>query len=309
MPTVSFDAAKKEYIENDEFERIKAVVRNGIGDQIIKFARKFRDKYGCEVDSGALKLMQVAALPFTKNFKYDSFRWRGILDLKNNSTLQNKGLSDFVLSIRNENIGNFKSKNIFSSGTIKAENLIRKGELMNHPLVMFLMENDLPHGAINNKIWFSLKLLLRDSKFDLKGDEFKEFHKMLERKYKDSFTTNIPDRKYSFSERVVNNYCMENGLPLVYDYWSNKDKVKKMNMKIDDLKFEKMREMTQESYPLNEGTNILQDMQKCKKELVEGSLKNKFLIARFINGCIKKYGEERARYYCENIFYKFFSFN
>ena len=307
MPTVSFDVAKKEYIENDDFERIKAVVRNGIGDQIIKYSRKFKDKYGCEVDSGALKLMQVAALPFTKNFKFDSYRWRGIVELKD--ITPNIGISDFILSIKNETIGNFRQRNIFSSGNIKAENLIRKGNLMNHPLVMFLMENNLPHGAINNKIWFSLKLLLRDSKFDLKSEEFKEFHKMLERKYKDSFPTNIPERKYVFSERVVNSYCMENGLPLVYEYWSDRQKVKKMDMKLEDLKFDKMRGMTKETFSLDSETNIMQDMQKVKKELIEGSFKNKFLIARFINGCIKKYGEQKARYYCDTIMYKFMSFS
>jgi hypothetical protein len=305
MPSVEFDMAKKEYVENDDFERIKAIVRNGMGNQIIKYARRFKDKYGCEVDSGALKLMQVAALPFTKNFKYDSFRWRGIVDLKDGV---NDGLSDYVISLKNENIEFFKKRNVFSSTNVKAENFVSPGHLIEHPLVRLLLDYDLPHGAINNKIWFSLKLLLRDCHFNLKSDEFKGFHRELEKKYKDNFSLNIPERKYVFNERVVNNYCLENNIPLVYDYWSFRDKVKKLDMGIEDLNFD-YRLMTDNYYQLGSDTNILQDLFVCKKKLVERSNGNKFIISRFINGCIKKYGEEKTRYYCDAIFYKFLSFD
>ena len=68
-----------------------------------------------------------------------------------------------------------------------------------NPLVIALRDWDFPMGGINNTLWYSFKLLLRDSKINLNSTWFKEFYQHISNKHKRSFSLNIPDTKYSFN--------------------------------------------------------------------------------------------------------------
>jgi len=300
LPNVIFDNSTKLYQINDEFELIKSLIKSGIGRQIARFCKKFRDVLKVEVDTSVFYIGKVGALPVTKNYKYDGFTWRGIIDMKDE---ENTGLSDYILSAVDDK-DKFKRQNVFTSSNLTRDNILRPGKLRQNKLVKLMLDYNLPYGQINNKIWYSLKILLRDSKFNLRSDEFRELHKELESKFKGDLTLNLPHQRFKFNCTVVNNFCIVYGLPLIYELWPTK--TKKLDMRLD-IEWG-MQELVSVSTNLNSDTNIFEDMKEVKDRLVEGNYLNANIVAGFINGCLKKYGEEKSKYYVDNVFDKFFNY-
>lgn len=301
MPTIDFDNELKIFIQNDEFTTISNLISKGIGKQILTFCNKFKEELGVEVDKTAFRIAQVAALPFTKNYKYDSFTWRGILDLKNED---NTGLSDYVLLFEDD-IKTFKTSNIFKSKSLTRKNRLQKGKLMDNELVQFMLNHNFPQGGINNTIWFQLKILLRDSKYDLNSKEFITFHRMICNKHQRSFTLNYPDKQFVFSEDVVNSYCINNVIKPIYKLWPNRTKnnINYYNIgSFNDCWINS--EIDNHFITLKEETTIQEDLFECKKLLTNNSMENKIIIEKFINGCKKKYGKQVAKYYCEFLFFR-----
>jgi hypothetical protein len=290
-------------IPNFQFDKLKKVISEGIGKDIKKFCDSFKDSLGMEIDKTGFNIGRVGALPFTKNYKYDGFRWRGIIEMKNGV---NEGLTDYIMSKLND-IKMFKENGAFTKTKALEEEYKLKngGEFFKNPLVKFMMENDFPNGGINNTLWFSLKLLIRDSKVDIHSKEFIEFHNFICNKHKRTFTINIPEDKFTFDERVINNYCINNLMPLVYPLKNKGQKV--FDMYIEDIIFDSYK-MISEEIMLNKETTILEDINEWKTKLIEHNLThNSTVIAKFIKGCIKKYGIERTKYYYVTLFQVLFS--
>ena len=290
MPDSDFDNNIKQYIENKEFEIMRQLQKQGIGEQIIRFTKRYKDELRCEVDKSSFLLNKVAALPCTKNFKHGGFRWRGIVEIKSGV---NTGLSDYILS-KEDDIKTFKEHNIFAIRKLSRDYIIRPGKLAENELVKFMLENELPAGIRNNTVWMSLKILLRDSHFDLRSDEFKKIHKLLEVKQRSSLTLNLPDKKYSFNESIVNNFCIQYMIPPLYKLWPNK--TKKLNMKLEHLKWEN-KDLVDNKIELDKETSIFDDLKKCKLLLSEGNINNPNIVGQFLKGLINKYGEKTAKYY------------
>jgi len=159
---------------------------------------------------------------------------------------------------------------------------------------------------INNKIWFSLKVLLRDSNFDLSSNEFIKFHKLLEKKYNGNFTLNMPEKKYKFNEMVINRFCVEYCMPLLYKLYS--DRSKKLDMKLEKIDWNTINTFSKNKIIL-EGADIWEDMESFKKTLIKGNWKNIDNVADFTKACIVKYGEEKTKYYFDTLFYDYFTFS
>ena len=321
VPDKIFDSKMKLFEVNDEFDKIKDLIKEGIGKQILRFANKFikENKLNADLDKSVFNLRRVGALPFTKNFKYDSFTWRGIIDMHDQPNI---GLTDYLfLSV--EDNETFKKKNIFvkSSGT-KRENMLSQSNFHKHPLVRFLLDSELPYGGINNKLWFMLKILLRDSKFDLNSKLFRKFHQDIERKVKGNLPTNLPDKKFEFSENVVNSYCIENFLPPLYQIYS--ERVCKY-VYYDNIEWDNLKLFLRTTTVLDDDTDMNEDIQLCKfrlrkieeglledheEEFAEGLKKAEYHkeIYKFINGCINKYGNKKTRYYFDYIFERMFNY-
>ena len=294
LPEVEFNNQTKSYIQNNEFDKTKQTIPKGIGQDILRFSRKYIDELGVEVDKACFNISRVCALPFTKNYKYDGFTWRGIIEIQNGI---NVGLSDYVLS-KEEDVEVYKQKNVFTTKALKSNNRIRKGKLKDNILIKFMLENNLPYGMINNYLWYQLKILLRDSGVDFNSEEFKKIHQELENKYKGKFTLNIPDSKFNFDENIVNKYCIENMFPPLYPLWPKR--TKRMNMLIDDVTWEDVG-LEKENYVLQQDTGIIDDLEWLKKQLEENNFTNIIKFKTFINGCKNKYGEEKTKYYFDNI--------
>ena len=301
LPNIVFDDKVKEYIENNEFEKIKLVVKRGIGQQIQAFSEKYRKDMKVDVDSSCFFIGKVAALHCTKNYKYGGYTWRGILDMKKG---ENQGLSDYILSSIDD-VKRFESKNMFVVSKVSPKHMMRPGKLMENKLIKFMFNNDLPHGMRNNRLWFSIKILLRDSKIDLKSEEFRRLHKVLEKKYGGSLTMNIPPKKYSFSENTVNNFCIEYKMPLLFELqYPNK---KKVDLGLEKIKLDIIK-YVDDSFKLRAETTIHQDMNECLEKLKPNNPGNPIIYGSFLKACIKKYGEKDTIYFFDNLFHEFFCY-
>ena len=292
IPEQEFDGKNNVYITNVEYEKIKSLIRSGIGNDILLFCRKYQKDLGVEVDKSCFNISRVAALPWTKNFKYGGFTWRGIIELQ---TGVNEGFGDYVLSKEN-NVEVYRSTNLFTKKALNARDRIREGKLIENILIKFMLDNDLPAGMRNNYLWFQVKCLLRDSKYDLKNEEFRKVHVLLEKKY-GALPINLPDNKFTFDENIVNKYCIINSIPPIYPLWPSR--TKRVDKQIEDMQWED-KDIVDEAAVLDTTNDIIADLEVLKKQLTD-SPHNRQLFAAFILGCINKYGENTTRYYFDYI--------
>jgi hypothetical protein len=289
-----------DYIPNDEFTKVKFVVYEGIGKDMMVYINKIKNGLNLEnveVDRAGFKMSQVCALPVTKNYKYDGFRWRGIVHIENGV---NVGLSDYIIN-RGEKETRRAYKPIFGGvKRLDVNSRLVEGKLAENPIIK-LMLTDLPPGGRNNYLWFSIKCLLRDYSINLQSKEFRELHKKLEKAYGGNLTLNLPTKNYAFDERVVNRYCVNNLIPPVYKIYTER-KIK-FNSKIDGLSFNHL-ELIDGSIEFD-GKNIDEDMQHLQNIMIEGDNNNITLGAKFLRGCVKKYGIDASKYYLEYLFIPF----
>jgi len=303
LPTRKYNEEKKEFEYDKEFFDISDYIRNGIGKQILNFCKKHKKELNVGVDRSCFNIGRVCALPFTKNFKYDSFTWRGIVEIQNK---ENIGLSDYILNVFEKT--DFKNYgNIFNKQKlVRPKNFIKKGELGKNPIVRLILNNNLPYGKINDTLWCQIKCLLRDNKFDLNSEEFRMVHKQLEEKLNGKLTTNFPDKKIKFNENVVNNYCIDLGIKPIYPLWLNK--TNKHNFLLENISWG-FHKYFERKLNLGDG-DIFDDMILFKKTLKEDDINNRQRFAYFINFCIDKYGKKKTKYFFEyKIFYTFLSFD
>jgi len=304
LPEVEYISNGKDsyYMKNDEFEKLKRLIPEGVGNDILKFSKTYKKDLNVEVDKACFNIGRVAALPFTKNFKYGGFTWRGIVKLESGV---NDGLSDHVLS-KEDNIKIYNERAVFQSKALQRRDKIKKGELKDNMLIKYMLENDLPQGMRNNYLWFSVKCLLRDSGIDFNGEEFKKIHAQLEKKH-GGLPPNIPDDKFSFNEDIVNKYFIINELIPIYPIYPYK--TKKLDMKIDTFKWSDINDYTIiKNIPLTQQHDIMEDIVYFRNFLNEGDMNNIDKYAAFLRSCIEKYGEKTVKYYFEYVMLKLLSY-
>lgn len=294
-------------IENKEYVKIKDLLRNGVGNQILKFSKKIAKQYfddngiklNAVVDKSVFNIGRVGALPVTKNYKYDSFTWRGVVELKEGA---NTGLSDYVLYVI-ENSKKYTNDNIFTkSRALRSNNRFVKGKIKEHLLIRFMLDNDLPYGMINNYLWFQVKCIARDSNV-FNTSEFKKLHRELETKFNGMLSLNVPDNKFKFDENIVNKFCMDNLIKPLYKLWPTSKK--RFDSKIEDIKWNNILESKQK-LKIYDGSDIDEDMKILKNILIDGDYNNIFVFIGFVKGCREKYGDEKTKYYFENVFMRWF---
>jgi hypothetical protein len=294
MPNIEYDLKTKIFKTNNEFETMKDLIREGIGKDILYFANKFKDELNVELDKSCFKAAGVLTLPFTKNYKYDGYTWRGIIEIKNGV---NEGLTDYILS-KYKDIKLYKSKNIFKqSRGSKTDNIIKAEKLENYPLVRLMLDIQLPYGRINNVPWLMLKCLIRDNKLTFQNEYVSKVHKLLEQKYKGNFSTNLPEAKYEFKEEIINRYCADCLIPPIFPL--NKIRMVKeaFDLNLDwDMLFLGTNKVELK------GNDMFEDMKTLKDVLFNSSGNYNNIVYDYTNSMIEKYGEEKVKYFFNNWF-------
>jgi len=295
LPNLEYDSKSSIFIPNNNFDRIKKIFNKGFGAEISRFINKFKDELQVEVDTSALRLASVGALPITKNYKYGGYTWRGVIDIQDG---KNEGLSDYILS-KEVDVKEYKKINPFKGDyELSEDKKLKEGRLKQNQLLYFMLNNDFPHGGINNTLWYELKKLLRDSDINVTSREFVELHAALKKRHGRSFSMNFPPKNDLFNENTVNNYCIRHFMKLVYEILPNKSNRKEMLLEF--VRWENIA-FVQKPMKLNSDTDIIKDLDVCKKLLVEKAMVNIDKVEEFMGGVIKKYGEEKAKYIYENV--------
>jgi hypothetical protein len=289
-----FNLSTNEYELNEEFDNQCNILRAKIGKQLIRFANKFRDELGVNVDKSCFNIAAVCALPVTKNYKYNGFTWRGVISIVNKG--ENVGLTDYILS----GVVPLTHTSVFAKSRKQdiADRLVG-GKLREHLLVQFMLQ-PLPIGDRNNKLFFQFKCLVRDSGIDMRSEEFRLLHKELEKLWNDSLPLNVPDKKFSFARDIVNSYCVEHFLPPIYQpLWENR--IAKRPTMLTKAVFD---DIIKENYPplFFTGGTIDEDMRLFNEVLIDNDYHNVNKYGSFLKGCIERYGIEKTRYYSQWVF-------
>ena len=308
VPEVIFNNNTKNYEYNKEYEDIRTLIYKGIGIQIKSFEKEILKKYpqsNIVIDKSAFTLSRVCALHASSNRKYTPQQWRGIVELVENG--ENVGLTDYIIACKNKEEKNVNIfKNINKSVNIK--NIIREGQLFENEIVKLLLSYDFPEGGINNTLWFQLKCLLRDSKYNVQTEEFREFHNLICKKHGRTFTINFPDTKFSFNEDVINKYCINNLIPLIYPLYKKRNK--KIDYKLEGIQNVIWTDLEKrESNVILNGNEIMDDFKELKSVLKEGDFNNVKIVRDYLIASIKKYNLTTTKYYFENILFKLLEYN
>lgn len=298
LPDCEYSMESKGYLFSEEFEKTKRVLVDGIGKQISNFVRKKYSELGCDIDRTGFRIGQVMALPFTKNFKHGSFTWRGIIDMKDE---ENEGLSDYIM----EQKGKYRIVNpIFAKSRGISAYRIRKGKLLKHSLIKFILENRFPEGYINNTVWFSIKLLIRDSKYDTTSAEFSKFHAKIKSIHKRTFSLNTPLMRFTFDPDIINNYCIKHYMPLVFPYkdkldkaWNKRGGKTDYRLDISWYAYDTRKYGIKECFPLDKDSDIFEDVRAFKKGLEEKINSNQCNFVIFVNSLVEKYGKDNVKYF------------
>jgi len=315
MPDVEFEQIKikKEKEEeiiykpilNTEFLKVKNAISMGIGKDLLTYTKKIikEKELLVEVDKTCFRIAQVGALHCTKNFKYDTFRWRGIVELKNE---KNVGFSDYILS-RELDDKSFKNSNTFISRKVNEKDKIIDSEFFEHSLIKFTLENNFEYGEINNKLWFQVKCLIRDSEIDINSANFLSYKRQFEAKVKGKLSSNLPDKRFNFNKDVINDFCFNQLIPPLYKVYEKR--MKHNNFLKQDIDIN-IYELYTDKFILPDETTMKEDMQLCKDKLKNNEFNaNLELIGRFLNSLISKYNKESVEYLCKYWLYKFLEYS
>lgn len=313
VPEVKYeklDDGNYAYIPNAEFTKAKMIIQETIGKSMRKYINKFKREneiINVEIDKAAFRMAQVAALPVTKNFKFNGYRWRGVVNLKNG---KNEGLSDYILEM-GEKVVSREPSNIFgyTKKRLDSKKRLITGKLKENSLVQLMLNENLPAGERNNYLWFQLKCLIRDNKIDMNSKEFRKLHKELEEK-NGKLTLNLPDKKFNFNENIVNKYCIRHGVIPIYELYTYrqlefdggpdfKEQLKQLKLESGDIT-EKEFELVDE--------DIESNMKVCQEKMIERKTPyNMDIINSFIKACRKRYGDNYTLFCIKNLFVPFFT--
>jgi len=295
-------------IENSEYLSIKNIISEGIGKEVYNFCKKLKIELNVEVDKKTFNLSRVGALPFSKNIKHGSFRWRGILEIKKE---ENEGFSDYILT-KKINIKEFKERNVFSNRKYSQLKLNPK-KLRQNEIIKLMLENQLSYGEINNVPWCQFKCLVRDSKNSeeiLNSDDYKIIKKELEIKYKGMFSSNLPKEDIKYNPMTIWKYCVRNNIIPVYNFSDiNKNIDIELKIKNRDLWRDKEIYGEEKKYKLEQDTTEFEDIDNFKLYLNENNLKGYAVVSNFLVSFEQKYGTSKAKFFADNILKDYLSYD
>jgi len=292
LPQMKFNEEEMCYEYNEEFELIKKIMKSGVGNKLMKFGKKFPE-LNIDIDKAAFDLARVGALPYSINYKYNTKRWRAIVDMKDGV---NDGLTDNIRSYETD-IKEFRKihKRMYKV-TLTEDEILKEKELFTHPLVEWFLSRQFPAGGINNTIWYEIKKLARESGIDFNGKAFRRLHDKVKKYHKrTTLSANIPPANQEFNKRTINNYCLNNWIePFFTDdlignlcYGVNFSKVEWWSM-----------ERRKPIETLDYDTRVCEDINEFRRKIIPGDIGHNNIkkFQDFILGCRYKYGDEKAEF-------------
>jgi hypothetical protein len=132
--------------------------------------------------------------------------------------------------------------------------------------------------------------------------------------WNDKLTLNLPEKKFSFNRNIINNYCVDNLIPPVYEpIWDNR--TGKVRANIENVDFDASMSERFKPMDLPAHTTVQEDMDlfvpmlKYSKKGIGDIGYNTDKYSEFLKGFAKKYSIEKARYYAKYVFLRYFCYN
>lgn len=227
LPFPQYDKEHDIYVPDEKFNNYKLLIKETVGNYFIqKFnTKENRIKYNAEIDKKCFNIGRVGALPFSFNFKFDPPRVRGVFHY---GTGINDGLSDSLIQQLDElNLQPKNKQYRVNNNSIPITEKLTYKNLLKNRLIRFLLSKELPGGDRNSNLIFPLKCLIQQSGLDLQDKRIVSLQRMIEKKQLDKFPFNTPPVTATFNAEAVNNYCINNYLPLLYPEFVLSNKPKK----------------------------------------------------------------------------------
>lgn len=299
MPKQEFDKENKIYLPNEQLQKYKRLVKEVFGKRMIKKYSKVLKKVGADIDMSSFNIGRVAALPGSFNFKYGHKKERRLIKI---GVGKNEGLSDSLINeLENLCMPVFNKNRI--NKKLSAEFKYSNVTIVNSILAQFIIKGKLKNNTgINNSLIFQFKCLCKDNNIDLNCKEVLHIKMIFEKTLKRVLAWNLPSMQSHFNPNVVNNYCVRNNLPLLYE--ALPDKVIKRSF-LDHIFTWKNFAL----YPLDDvlmldGVDILESIYLMRKELDKESDIRIIVkqIYAYTHGLIKKFDVDDVQYAFENYF-------
>jgi hypothetical protein len=221
LPAKRFDWKLKNYEFSEEFEKYKNLVKKTFVEGTIKKYNTAKNQklYGCRIDKSCGNIGRVCALPGSFNHKHGERVLRRVISLGQG---KNEGLADSLLK-------EFESLTlpVYNKGGLSKplakEFKYKPKDIILSPLAKLLLRRELPNGDRNSHLIFQLKCLCKDNNIPLNCSEIQTLFKLIEVVQRDKYPLNEVNGGH-FNPNVVNNYCLEHGINLVYEAWWDKPK-------------------------------------------------------------------------------------
>ena len=283
----------REYELTDDFMNMRTLARDTFGAKLRKKynTNKIKNEFNIKIDKQVFNLGRVAALPYTYNMKYEIPVMRGILNIQSDKGI-NTGLSDGLFrDLEHLNLPIFSSKTK-QDYKLNSSFRLKEDTIVNDKLVKFMLQENLPQGGRHSRLFLSLKCLIVDNDLNINSKTCQHILNQIKRKNKnsDNWQTNNPrdSGDYHFNPEVVNNYCIDNMLPLLYVPYQNKVTKRNIPEHIWTINNFEYSTGTITEFPTD--TTIKSDILLISKNYDIQT------IYDYIRGLIQKYGKKNALY-------------
>lgn len=224
IPRPVYDSKNNIYTTPESFDKIKNLLKNGIGKVLKTYNKKYVNELNVSVDTTGFNIGRIGALPYTKNFKYGQKRDRGIVEIKNDGV--NEGFAEYLSSLYSDSDKRVVAKKNITPVISGEEYTVSLNNLHANKIIKLMIDYEFPDGGINNTLWYAAKILLHQNGITEEDAEFRKVHEIIKQIHGRSFTTNGLEKKYQGIETNTFNNKMINTVPFIVNKYLRNHKIK-----------------------------------------------------------------------------------
>ena len=218
IPEYEYDE-KNQIIETDETDTYGSLMKTAMQHLATKYSTS-----NVDVDITGFEIARVGRLPFSRNFKKDSPKSAGVIEIVNDE--KNIGLYDYIMNFWDSVLEDKKKIKQYSDKRIYNEFAITEDNIKNSPFIKMLLKEELPVGGRNNVLFFQLKILLNNNKINYNNPKIKDLIRDIERVQNHFISMNPPDENIKFNPNAIINWCVNHAVKPIYTVLYDK-KIKK----------------------------------------------------------------------------------
>lgn len=239
LPEPEYNEDGKIWVETPEFIEAKNTIQKGIGPILEGYSKIYAEELNVEIDKTCFNMGRVGALHGSFNLKYEKPIPRGIIQIINKAP--NKGLTKYLKEIYNKkNIRQEFKNEIQKEQTpikLSKEQRMLKNELDKNVLIKIMTTHEFPAGGINNRLWYSIKILLHSAGITTQDTQYIKMHQTLRTLHNRGFTDNGLEPQYKNNHKGPIKETDINAVPNIVNKYLRQNKIK--NIKTGETYYHK----------------------------------------------------------------------